>query len=62
MVAAMRKDSGNAAGPETEDMGIVLLGSRDYPVSQTRGFLAHSRRFHRLRSGSDGNVIYGLPF
>ena len=29
MVAAMRKDSGNAAGPETEDMGIVLLGSRD---------------------------------
>ncbi|MBZ5680303.1 MAG: hypothetical protein LAO24_09380 [Acidobacteriia bacterium] len=29
MVAAMRKDSGNTAGPGIEDMDTVLLGSRD---------------------------------
>jgi len=29
MVVAMRKDSGNSTGPETDDMGTVLLGSRD---------------------------------
>jgi hypothetical protein len=28
MVTAMRKDSGNGAGPGPQDMGIVLLGSR----------------------------------
>ncbi|MGB7601327.1 MAG: hypothetical protein WBM24_13535 [Candidatus Sulfotelmatobacter sp.] len=29
MVAAMRKDSGDAAGPTTDDIGMILLGSRD---------------------------------
>jgi hypothetical protein len=29
IVSAMRNDSGNAAGPEVEDMARVLLGNRD---------------------------------